>query len=49
MAVISLEHVSYSYDDRKKILDDLSLSFERGKMYVILGPSGAERQHCCPF
>lgn len=40
MAVISLEHVSYSYDDRKKILDDLSLSFERGKMYVILGPSG---------
>ena len=40
MAVISLEHVSYSYDDRKKILDDLSLSFEWGKMYVILGPSG---------
>lgn len=40
MAVISLEHVSYAYDDRKKILDDLSVGFERGMMYVILGPSG---------
>lgn len=40
MAVISLDHVSYSYDGTKKILDDLSLEFEKGKMYVILGPSG---------
>lgn len=40
MAVISLDHVSYSYDGTKKILDDLSFGFEKGKMYVILGPSG---------
>lgn len=40
MAVISLDHVSYSYDGTKKILDDLSIGFEKGKMYVILGPSG---------
>ena len=40
MAVISLDHVSYSYDGTKKILDDLSIDFEKGKMYVILGPSG---------
>lgn len=40
MAAISLDHVSYSYDGTKKILDDLSIDFEKGKMYVILGPSG---------
>ena len=41
MNPISLEacRISYSYDE-KKILSDLSLSFERQKLYGILGPNG---------
>jgi ATP-binding cassette, subfamily B, bacterial len=36
---IELKNVSFSYDN-DLVLDDISLSFEKGKKYLVVGPSG---------
>lgn len=40
MAILEMQNVSYTYDAKKYILKDISLSFEQGKVYAILGQSG---------
>lgn len=40
MGIIELCNVTYSYDGKKTILENISAEFETGKMYAILGPSG---------
>ena len=40
MAVLSLKNISFSYG-QTPIIQDLSLDFEKGKMYCIAGKSGA--------
>ncbi|MDU7537410.1 MAG: ABC transporter ATP-binding protein, partial [Peptostreptococcaceae bacterium] len=37
---IEFKNVKFSYDENKAILQDISLSFEKGKKYLIKGPSG---------
>ena len=42
--VLSIENVSHSYDNggrKRKILDDISVEFESGKVYTIVGESGS--------
>lgn len=42
MCVLSLKNVSYQYEGTtKKVLKNVSMEFEPGKMYVIMGKSGA--------
>lgn len=41
MNVLSLEHVYYSYDGVNNVLKDINFSFEKGKMYAIMGRSGS--------
>ena len=38
--LIAIDHVSFGYDASRTILNDVSLSFERGKVTAILGGSG---------
>ncbi len=40
MSVLALENICFSYG-KKTVLNNLSLSFEKGKMYCIVGKSGA--------
>lgn len=40
MSVLEFEQVSYCYDKGNPILENLQQKFDRGKIYVILGPSG---------
>ncbi len=40
-ADISLENVSFSYGDGEKVLDDVSMTFPKGKVTAIVGPSGS--------
>ena len=40
MSVLELDQVSFSYDS-KKVLSDVSFSFEKGQMYAVVGQSGA--------
>jgi phospholipid/cholesterol/gamma-HCH transport system ATP-binding protein len=39
--LIEIDHVTFGYDASRTILDDVSLSFERGKVTAILGGSGS--------
>jgi phospholipid/cholesterol/gamma-HCH transport system ATP-binding protein len=39
-AIIEIDHVTFGYDASRTILNDVSLSFERGKVTAILGGSG---------
>lgn len=39
--ILELNNISYSYDNSRKILDDVSYKFEKGKFYAIIGPSGS--------
>lgn len=41
MGILSLQNVSYSYEDRVKVLDDVNYEFECGKVYAVVGRSGA--------
>ena len=41
MGVLSLNKVNYSYRNGKSILNDISMEFEKGKFYTILGVSGS--------
>ena len=38
--LIEIDHVTFGYDERRLILTDISLDFERGKVTSILGGSG---------
>ncbi|WP_139488237.1 ABC transporter ATP-binding protein [Brevibacillus dissolubilis] len=38
---IEFEQVSLSYDDKRKVLDDLSLTIQPGQMVAVVGPSGS--------
>ena len=38
MGVLEVKNVSYYYSKDRMVVDDVSEIFERGKMYVILGP-----------
>ena len=38
---IALDHVGFSYDTDKPVLQDLSVRFEAGKSYALVGPSGS--------
>lgn len=40
MTVLSLKNISFSYD-QTPVIQDLSLDFEKGKMYCIAGKSGS--------
>jgi phospholipid/cholesterol/gamma-HCH transport system ATP-binding protein len=37
---IEIDHVTFGYDERRTILNDLSLRFQRGKVTSVLGGSG---------
>jgi phospholipid/cholesterol/gamma-HCH transport system ATP-binding protein len=37
---IDIDHVTFGYDSRRTILNDLSLKFARGKITAVLGGSG---------
>jgi phospholipid/cholesterol/gamma-HCH transport system ATP-binding protein len=37
---IEIDHVTFGYDSRRTILDDISLTFARGKVTAVLGSSG---------
>lgn len=39
-ALIEIDHVTFGYDASRRILSDISLTFERGKVTSILGSSG---------
>ena len=40
MSILALNKVNYSYTNGKKILNNISMEFEKGKFYTILGVSG---------
>lgn len=40
MSILEVKGVEYSYDNKKKVLKDISAEMEQGKIYAILGPSG---------
>ncbi len=37
---LELKNVSFSYDDKKMIIENANLSFEPGKTYALVGPTG---------
>lgn len=39
--ILRFENVSYSYDNTKLILDNIDISFVKGKFYTIIGASGS--------
>lgn len=41
MSVLRIDEVSYAYNGTKKVLDNLSFTFEKGKTYAIVGRSGS--------
>ena len=47
MSYISLEHFSYAYNHPKKVLDQLTITIEKGSFTVVLGPSGAGKTTLC--
>lgn len=40
MSILEIENLVYTYDNRQKVLKNISVQMEQGKMYAILGPSG---------
>ena len=38
--MISVENVSYVYENKREIIQDISTNFEKGKVTCVLGPSG---------
>lgn len=41
MSILQLEEVSYSYDGKTQVLEDINYTFEKGKVYAITGKSGS--------
>lgn len=40
MIFLKLENITYSYDGKENIFEDVNMDFEQGKIYCILGESG---------
>lgn len=40
MSILEIKDVQYSYDNKKKVLRNINIELEQGKLYAILGPSG---------
>lgn len=40
MSILEIKDVQYSYDNKRKVLRNINIKLEQGKMYAILGPSG---------
>lgn len=40
MSVLEVQNVGYYYYENKKVLENINISFEKGKFYAICGPSG---------
>ena len=40
MSVLEMKGVSYTYDNKRHVLKNISTAFDAGKIYAILGPSG---------
>lgn len=43
MSILALEKVGYTYDGVSPVLKDIDYTFEKGKLYAIVGPSGADK------
>ena len=41
MAILEIKGVSYTYDKKTNVLNDVTAELEAGKLYAILGPSGS--------
>lgn len=41
MAILEMKGVSYTYDKKTNVLNDVTAELECGKLYAILGPSGS--------
>ena len=41
MSLLKLENVGYTYDGKKYVLDNISLDFDAGSIYSVIGRSGA--------
>lgn len=41
MSRLEIQNVNYAYNNKKKVLNNLSYQFEDGKIYAIAGKSGA--------
>lgn len=39
--ILSFENICYSYDSKNNILDNISVEFEKGKFYTLIGQSGS--------
>ncbi|MCF0115862.1 MAG: ABC transporter ATP-binding protein [Erysipelotrichaceae bacterium] len=39
--LLKLDHITFSYDDKRKVLDDVSLTIHEGEMMAIVGKNGA--------
>ena len=44
---ITLDHVSFSYDDSKEVLKDVSLNVKKGETLALVGPSGGGKTTIC--
>lgn len=44
---IELNHVSFSYNDSKEVLDDVSLKIGKGQTFALVGPSGGGKTTIC--
>ena len=40
MSIMEIQKVRYSYDNKRNVLNGISTSLDKGKMYAILGASG---------
>lgn len=40
MSILKLDHIGFAYDSRK-VLNDVDMEFEKGKVYSVTGKSGA--------
>ena len=44
---IQLDHVSFSYDDSREVLDDVTLNVKKGDIMALVGPSGGGKTTIC--
>lgn len=46
---ISLEHVSFSYDGKREVLDNVSIEIKEGETFAVVGASGGGKTTLCHF